>query len=100
MTTAYPETAEGSSNLHANWEVVDPEKWVPDGYVCIRVDARGASRGGALVLPGVKYTLTGVGPFLHEHPEDRPPEIFHRSYTLYFNAGKRPYVLLPVIPAG
>ncbi len=31
MTTAYPETAEGSSNLHANWEVVDPGKWVPDG---------------------------------------------------------------------
>ena len=27
-----------------NWEVVDPEKWVPDGYVCIRVDSRGAGR--------------------------------------------------------
>src|SRR5258708_37172844 len=26
------------------WEVVDPEKWVPDGYVCIRVDSRGAGR--------------------------------------------------------
>jgi uncharacterized protein len=24
--------------------VVDPEKWVPDGYVCVRVDSRGAGR--------------------------------------------------------
>jgi predicted acyl esterase len=23
---------------------VDPEKWVPDGYVCVRVDSRGAGR--------------------------------------------------------
>ncbi|MHB6911206.1 CocE/NonD family hydrolase [Streptomyces sp. DB-54] len=24
------------------WETVDPAAWVPDGYVCVRVDARGA----------------------------------------------------------
>jgi uncharacterized protein len=24
--------------------VVDPEKWVPDGYICIRIDSRGAGR--------------------------------------------------------
>src|SRR5256885_2764243 len=29
---------------YQNWEVVDPEKWVPDGYVCVRVDSRGAGR--------------------------------------------------------
>ena len=39
-----PEIAEGSTNKYQNWEVVDPEKWVPDGYVCIRVDSRGAGR--------------------------------------------------------
>jgi predicted acyl esterase len=44
MTATFPETAEGSSNKYQNWEVVDPEKWVPDGYVCIRVDSRGAGR--------------------------------------------------------
>jgi hypothetical protein len=27
-----------------NWETVDPETWVPWGYVCIRVDSRGAGR--------------------------------------------------------
>ena len=26
------------------WETVDPETWVPWGYVCIRVDSRGAGR--------------------------------------------------------
>jgi len=31
----------GSSNKYQNWEVVDPEKWVPDGYVCVRIDSRG-----------------------------------------------------------
>jgi uncharacterized protein len=44
MTSAYPETAEGSSNRYQNWELVDPEKWVPDGYAIVRVDSRGAGR--------------------------------------------------------
>ncbi|HET9904876.1 MAG TPA: CocE/NonD family hydrolase [Xanthobacteraceae bacterium] len=48
MVATFPEVAEGSSNKYQNWEVVDPEKWVPDGYVCIRVDSRGAGRS-----PGV-----------------------------------------------
>ena len=34
----------GSSNIYQNWELVDPEKWVPDGYICVRVDCRGAGR--------------------------------------------------------
>ena len=44
MISQFPEVAEGSSNKYQNWETVDPEKWVPDGYVCIRVDSRGAGR--------------------------------------------------------
>jgi len=39
-----PEVLQGSSNKYQNWELVDPEKWVPDGYVCLRVDSRGAGR--------------------------------------------------------
>ncbi len=42
MITAYPEVAQGTSNKYQSWELVDPEKWVPDGYVCLRVDSRGA----------------------------------------------------------
>jgi uncharacterized protein len=41
MIMQYPDVAAGSSNKYQNWEVVDPEKWVPDGYVCMRVDSRG-----------------------------------------------------------
>ena len=42
MITAYPEVAEGTSNKYQSWELVDPEKWVPDGYACVRIDSRGA----------------------------------------------------------
>ncbi len=44
MVKEFPDAVAGSSNKYANWEVVDPEKWVPDGYVCVRVDSRGAGR--------------------------------------------------------
>jgi uncharacterized protein len=44
LIEAAPEVLEGSSNTYQNWELVDPEKWVPDGYVCVRVDSRGAGR--------------------------------------------------------
>jgi hypothetical protein len=44
MITEHPDVAYGSSNLHQSWEVIDPEKWVPEGYVCVRVDSRGAGR--------------------------------------------------------
>ena len=41
MCAAHPDVPYGSSNIYANFEVVDPEKWVPDGYVCLRIDSRG-----------------------------------------------------------
>ena len=44
LTKAFPDFAEGSSNKYQNWELVDPEKWVPDGYAIVRVDSRGAGR--------------------------------------------------------
>jgi len=44
MIAEHPDVGCGSSNRYQNWEVVDPEKWVPDGYVCVRVDSRGAGR--------------------------------------------------------
>ena len=43
-STEHPEAIAGSSNLYQNWETLDPEKWVPDGYACVRVDSRGAGR--------------------------------------------------------
>jgi hypothetical protein len=44
MTRENPDAVAGTSNQYQNWEVVDPEKWVQDGYVCVRVDSRGAGR--------------------------------------------------------
>jgi predicted acyl esterase len=44
MVAEHPDVAYGSSNLYQNWEVVDPEKWVPEGYACVRVDSRGCGR--------------------------------------------------------
>jgi uncharacterized protein len=41
MIAARPDVPYGSTNKYQNWEVLDPEKWVPDGYVAIRVDSRG-----------------------------------------------------------
>jgi predicted acyl esterase len=44
MVAEHPDVAYGSTNQYQNWEVVDPEKWVPEGYACVRVDSRGCGR--------------------------------------------------------
>ena len=49
FSKANPEAIKYSSNIHQSWETVDPEKWVPDGYVCIRVDSRGAGRSPGVI---------------------------------------------------
>lgn len=47
MVRDIPELLDGSSNIHQNWEAVDPEQWVRDGFAIVRIDARGvgASEG-------------------------------------------------------
>jgi uncharacterized protein len=44
MCEEHPDVPAGSTNKYQSWEVVDPEKWVPEGYACVRVDSRGAGR--------------------------------------------------------
>jgi hypothetical protein len=44
MLEKYPEVGQGTSSRHQSWEVVDPERWVPAGYVCVRVDSRETGR--------------------------------------------------------
>ena len=80
MATEHPDVVEGSTNKYHNWEVVDPEKWVPDGYVCVRVDSQ------------------GCGPFLHDDRENRPQTIFGGKNTLYAGGKKGSYVFVPIIP--
>ena len=49
LTSEYPEVLRGSTGHYANWETVDPERWVPFGYVCVRVDSRGAGRSPGFI---------------------------------------------------
>jgi predicted acyl esterase len=86
-------------------EELDVEIWpssivVPPGYrLCLSVRGKDYEHGGPpLMLDGVKYSLTGVGPFLHVHPKDRPNDVFGGTNTLHFAPGRQPYLLLPVIP--
>jgi predicted acyl esterase len=51
MAASHPDVTAGSSNRYQNWEVVDPEKWVHDGYACVRVDSRGSGRSPGFLHP-------------------------------------------------
>jgi len=51
MTAQHPDVTRGSSSVHQNWETADPERWVPDGYACVRVDSRGAGRSPGMLEP-------------------------------------------------
>ena len=62
MTEQHPDVAAGSTNKYQNWEVVDPEKWTRDGYVCVRVDSRGC----------------GCSPGYIDHFSPRETEDFYR----------------------
>jgi predicted acyl esterase len=53
LTTQHPEVTKGTSSRFQNWEVADPERWVPEGYACVRVDSRGAGRS-----PGILDALS------------------------------------------
>ncbi len=74
---------------------------IPAGYhLALNVRGNDFNHGlGDGKQPGELYTMTGVGPFLHAEPRDRPPEIFGGKNHLHFEAGKEPYLLLPIIPA-
>jgi predicted acyl esterase len=85
---------------------LDIEIWptsivVPAGYrVALSI------RGKDYIYPGgsggrlsnFKNELSGCGPFLHDDPRDRPPEIFGGITSLHFGGAARPYLLLPVVP--
>src|SRR5271165_5032576 len=51
LSSDHPSVTAGTSAKYMNWEVVDPEKWVPDGYACLRIDSRGAGRSPGVIDP-------------------------------------------------
>jgi predicted acyl esterase len=85
---------------------VDVEVWptcivLPKGYrLALSV------RGSDYVFPGepgagletLGKVWTGVGPFTHDDPRDRPPAVFGGDVTLHSGPDRQAYVLLPVIP--
>lgn len=42
MMREHPEIGAHSTSKYQVWEYPDPERWVPQGYVCVRIDTRGA----------------------------------------------------------
>ena len=42
---------DGSTGRYLRWEVVDPERWVPDGFVVIQVDSRGTGKSPGFLDP-------------------------------------------------
>jgi len=72
MVEKHPDVSAGSTNKYQNWEVVDPEKWVPHDYVCVRVDARG----------------TGCSPGFIDHFSPRETKDFYNCIEW---AGQQPW---------
>jgi predicted acyl esterase len=85
---------------------LDIEIWptsivAPPGYrIALTIRGKDYEYGGASggKLSNFKNELTGCGPFLHDDPQDRPPEIFDGVTTLHFGRKTPNYVLLPVVP--
>jgi len=85
---------------------VDVEVWptciaLPKGYrIALSV------RGTDYVFPGepgagvetLGKVWTGVGPFVHDDPRDRPPEVFGGDVALHAGPDRQAFVLLPIIP--
>ena len=70
-----------------------------------RKDIRLLVGGGPIHLPGgagagvetLGKVWTGVGPFTHDDPRDRPPTVFGGDVTLHAGPDRQAHVLLPVI---
>jgi predicted acyl esterase len=83
-------------------EIVPTSIVVPAGYrICLTVRGRDyefAAATGAR-LSNFKNELKGCGPFLHDEPRDRPPEIFDASVSVHAEANDMDatYLLLPII---
>jgi predicted acyl esterase len=84
---------------------LDIEIWptsivVPRGFR-IGLSVRGKDyeyAGPPISMPRFKHPFRGVGPFMHDDPDDRPSEVFGGKVTLHSGGGYAPYLLLPIIP--
>lgn len=52
LKAIYPDLdSNGSTGRYLRWETVDPERWVPDGYVIIQIDSRGTGKSEGYLDP-------------------------------------------------
>ena len=81
-------------------EILPTSIVVPAGYrIALTVRGRDyefAKKTGER-LGHFKNELRGCGPFLHDDPRDRPPEVFNAPVTLHLGADTG-HLLLPIIP--
>jgi uncharacterized protein len=82
---------------------LDVEVWptcivAPAGYrLALTVQGRDYDYGGEPVRFGW-FSMRGCGPFVHDDPDDRPPEVFGGRVTIHTGGERASYLLLPVIP--
>jgi len=102
------------TELHAVGELADngdPEDWLAQSLAGIRRFVNEATRletvrgrdyewpgGAAQGLGNLNAVFTGVGPFRHDDPRDRPAAVFGADVTLHVGPDRPAHVLLPVIP--
>ena len=85
---------------------LDIEVWptcvvVPKGHrLGLSVRGRDYEWPGGTVrgLGNLNAVFTGVGPFRHNDPRDRPAEVFGGDVTLHAGPDRPAHVLLPVVP--
>ena len=82
---------------------LDIEIWptcivVPAGHrIALTIRGRDYEHDDAAAsLSNMKHPMKGCGPFTHDDPTDRPPQVFGGKVTLHFEG--KPYLLLPIIP--
>lgn len=51
LTSKYPDLCKKSSCRYMRFEAPDPERWVPEGYIVIHVDSRGAGASPGMLDP-------------------------------------------------
>jgi predicted acyl esterase len=61
-------------------------------------DYEWAGDTAGLTLSNFKNELRGCGPFLHDDPRSRPPEVFDNEVTLHSGPDHQNWVMLPIIP--
>jgi predicted acyl esterase len=82
---------------------LDVEIWptsivIPAGYT-LALNVRGSDfRYSEEVARFGWFEMTGVGPFKHDDPVDRPREVFGGTVTLHTGGDRESWLLVPVIP--